>query len=218
MIFIHIMLISPSLCERHVTVSIYKQPSFCHLIIISDTTKILRLARQINHSCLRHTKPARRLFFPISVVVVVVAIIVSALLRIAELWLGIWFFLRALMRQSSLCCQCYNFYVMWHVRFKSQWKTAQLIKPKMQNNQRLFFDSSFIFRHFNHLKSSTLMRHTYDDKLSLSTTALSCSSLGPTAVQVCVLFTVWSPIRAIAWSSALHAALSRIDRPVWLLN
>lgn len=60
----------------------------------------------------------------------------------------------------------------------------------MQNNQRLFFDSSFIFRHFNHLKSSTLMRHTYDAKFSLSTTALSCSSLGPAAVQVCVLFTV----------------------------
>lgn len=34
------------------------------------------------------------------------------------------------------------------------------------------------------------MRHTYDDKLSLSTAVLSCSSLGPAAVQVCVLFTV----------------------------
>lgn len=52
---------------------------------------------------------------------------------------------------------------------------------------------------------------------SLSLLTFSCVSLGFTAVQVCVLFTVCSPIRAIAWSAALHATLSRIDRPVWLL-
>lgn len=54
-------------------------------------------------------------------------------------------------------------------------------------------------------------------KLSWSLLTFSPVSPGCRAVQVCVLFTVWSPIRAIAWSAALHASLSRIDRPVWPL-